>query len=158
MSLASHADLLRGGKSGAAIVPGDSAASLMLRKVSGERPAMPPVGEPLTAVQVALLERWIADGAPLGSEEGGAQDQTWWSFRKLERPPVPQPDSAWGSNEIDRFVATRLAKNGLEPVANRRTAAPSFVGSPSIFTACRHLRKKWMTSSATARRMHTSAW
>ena len=115
MSLASHADLLRGGKSGAAIVPGDSAASLMLRKVSGERPAMPPVGEPLTAVQVALLERWIADGAPLGSEEGGAQDQTWWSFRKLERPPVPQPDSAWGSNEIDRFVATRLAKNGLGP-------------------------------------------
>ena len=115
LSLASHADVLRGGDSGAAVVPGDPSASLLLRRVSGEGPAMPAVGEPLTPAQVALLERWIAAGAPGGAENGGAPDQTWWSFRALVRPSVPRPASAWGANPIDRFVAARLAENGLSP-------------------------------------------
>ena len=115
LSLASHADMLRGGKSGAAIVPGNSTASLLLRKVSGERPAMPPVGDPLTASEVDLLKRWIAAGAPPGATDGGASGQTWWSFRDLTRPSVPRPVSPWGENEIDRFVSAQLSKKGLSP-------------------------------------------
>ncbi|MDE0264894.1 MAG: DUF1549 domain-containing protein [Bryobacterales bacterium] len=115
LSLASHADVLRGGNSGPAVVPGDPSASLLLRRVSGESPTMPLVGAPLTPSEVALLERWIATGARLGAENDGAQDQTWWSFRKLVRPPVPRPVSAWGANPIDRFVAERLAEKGLSP-------------------------------------------
>ena len=110
LSLASHADLLRGGKSGAAIIPGDPAASLLLRKVSGDRPAMPPAGAALTTSEVALLERWIANGAPAGTA-----DPSWWSFRELARPAVPQTRSEWGVNEIDRFIATKLDENGLLP-------------------------------------------
>ncbi len=115
LSLASHADVLRGGNSGAAVVPGDPSASLLLRRVSGQSPEMPPVGEPLTPPQVALLERWIAAGAPQGAEDDGAPDQTWWSFRELVRPAVPQPVAARGTNPIDRFIAARLAENGLSP-------------------------------------------
>ena len=76
---------------------------------------MPPVGTPLTPSQVDLLKRWIAAGAPQGGENDGALDQTWWSFRELVRPSVPQPVSSWGTNPIDRFVAARLAEKGLRP-------------------------------------------
>jgi hypothetical protein len=115
--------LLRGGKSGAAIIPGNAAASLLLRKVSGKQPAMPPIGDPLTASEVALLERWIAAGAPPGATDRAAVDQTWWSFRELTRPSVPRAGSPWGENEIDRFVSAQLAEKGLSPSAraDRRT-------------------------------------
>ena len=115
LSLASRADVLRGGDSGAAVVPGDPSASLLLRRVSGESPEMPPVGAPLTPSQVALLERWITAGAPQGAEDDGARDHTWWSFRELVRPSLPEPAAAWGANQIDRFVAARLAEKGLSP-------------------------------------------
>ncbi len=115
LSLASHAGLLRGGNSGAAVVPGDPSASLLLRRVSGQSPEMPPFGAPLTPSQVALLERWIAAGAPQGGDGDGSRDATWWSFRELVRPSVPQPTSAWGANQIDRFVAAQLAERGLSP-------------------------------------------
>ena len=115
LSLASHADVLRGGDSGAAVVPGDPSASLLLRRVSGESPEMPPVGAPLTPSQVALLQRWIAAGAPQGTVSDESRDPTWWSFRELVRPAVPQPASAWGANQIDRFVAAMLAEKGLSP-------------------------------------------
>src|SRR5579862_1593365 len=47
-----------------AIVPGNSGASLLIQKVSGQRGAiMPASGEPLTAAQIAILRTWIDEGA-----------------------------------------------------------------------------------------------
>ncbi len=64
LSLTTRALALTGGASGPAIVPGNSDASLLIAKVSGQRGAiMPASGEPLTAAQIATLRAWIDAGA-----------------------------------------------------------------------------------------------
>src|SRR5579872_1166755 len=56
---------IKGGDSGAAIVPGKSAASLIVEAVTGAEGVskMPPEGEPLTSEQIAKLRAWIDQGA-----------------------------------------------------------------------------------------------
>ncbi|MBI1358059.1 MAG: DUF1553 domain-containing protein [Acidobacteria bacterium] len=117
LALTSRASLLKGGKGGPAIVPGDASASLLLAKTAGDKPAMPPVGEPLTAEQRALLAAWIDAGAQGGEAAGG--EQTWWSLRPIERPAPPSA----GGNPIDAFIQATLAEKGLaaSPEADRRT-------------------------------------
>ncbi|MDB4749503.1 hypothetical protein OAF83_01225 [Rubripirellula sp.] len=60
-----HAALLKGGVSGAAVTPGESKSSRMILRVTGEAtPRMPPEGEdPLTDAQVATLTKWVEQGA-----------------------------------------------------------------------------------------------
>lgn len=64
--LESYAALLKGGQSGAAIVPGRGDESRLLRMLDGRaKPAMPPKdNEAPTAAEIALLRRWIDAGAP----------------------------------------------------------------------------------------------
>src|SRR5438128_2429556 len=53
--------LVKGGKSGPALAPGRPADSAILQRVkSGE---MPPGKKKLTKDEIAILERWIQDGA-----------------------------------------------------------------------------------------------
>ena len=58
--------LLKGGRSGAAIVPGKPSESLLLKRVRGELPeadTMPPPPNPgLSPEEIAALERWIREG------------------------------------------------------------------------------------------------
>ena len=116
LSLTSKAGILRGGSSGPAIVPGKPAESLLMRKVSGEKPEMPPVGEPLSAEEVDLVRSWIAGGAQGDMDASGEPGVgTWWSFRQLSRPAVPQGDAQWARNEVDHFVSAKLANEGLSP-------------------------------------------
>ena len=57
--------LLRGGKSGPAFIEGNSAESLMIKRLAGSDLGvqMPPTGA-LPAEQIGILRRWIDDGAP----------------------------------------------------------------------------------------------
>ena len=74
LDLSRHASLLAGGRSGAVVVPGDPAASLMLELVQshdGEPPEMPEEGEALAAAEVALLADWVRAGA---LEDAPAED------------------------------------------------------------------------------------
>ncbi|PYV19692.1 MAG: hypothetical protein DMG07_01345 [Acidobacteria bacterium] len=62
-----YEDLLKGGAHGPAIVPGRSAESRLIRRVTGEeQPKMPLEGE-LKAAEIALLRAWIDAGAPAWS-------------------------------------------------------------------------------------------
>ena len=56
---------LKGGLSGASIVPGRSSESLLMRRVTSQDKAemMPPAGERLSAREIALLKAWIDAGA-----------------------------------------------------------------------------------------------
>src|SRR6185436_19476677 len=54
--------LAKGGKHGPAFKTGDM-KSLMLEQVRGDEPKMPPDGDKLAKEEIALLERWIKDGA-----------------------------------------------------------------------------------------------
>src|SRR5574341_2558613 len=60
LKLHSRNDLLRGGASGPAIVPGNSAASLLVQRISGQKgPRMPLSGPPLTEETIAQIRAWI---------------------------------------------------------------------------------------------------
>ncbi len=66
LSLDTFADLMRGGESGTAIVPGKAAESFLIRTLTKQdKPAMPPKKEPQpSAAEIALLKSWVDAGAP----------------------------------------------------------------------------------------------
>ena len=67
LRLDSFAAVMRGGADGAVIVPGDTKASELFRRISlppTDDKAMPPSGKtPLTADEVTVIKLWIAAGA-----------------------------------------------------------------------------------------------
>ncbi|MFQ5340438.1 MAG: c-type cytochrome domain-containing protein [Anaerolineae bacterium] len=66
LSVASRADLLKGGLHGPAIVPGDAEASLLIQALRGTWEAgqqMPLGSPPLTNAEIDLIARWIEAGA-----------------------------------------------------------------------------------------------
>lgn len=63
-SLATRDGLLKGGVSGPALIAGNSASSLLLRRVTGElQPVMPMGGTPLSEREIGVLRSWIDQGA-----------------------------------------------------------------------------------------------
>ena len=108
----------KGGESGAAIKPGDAAASLLLKRVTAtdEAERMPQEGEPLTGAQVTLLRRWIAAGAKGPMDEQPEADPTkHWAFQPIARPAVPQTGAGWVRNPIDAFLQQRHQQQGIKP-------------------------------------------
>src|SRR5678816_565194 len=63
LDMTSYKLLIKGGKKGTPLVPGDPAASLLVKMISGPEPEMPDEGDPLKPEQVKLVERWIKEGA-----------------------------------------------------------------------------------------------
>ena len=84
-----------------ALVPGDlTKSTLVERIVSADLEAvMPPPKhhKPLTADQIAVLKRWVQEGA---------QWKKHWSFIPPERPVLPAvKDRKWPRNAIDYFTS-----------------------------------------------------
>ncbi len=116
-----------------AIVPGklkESDAHLRLHSTDPDEQMPPPKsGKKLTARQIAILDRWI---------EQGAEYQEHWAYIKPIRPPVPAAQGLGQPvrNPIDAFVQTRLADLGLNPSAEAdprtllRRVAFDLVGLP----------------------------
>jgi WD40 repeat protein len=63
LDMTSFASLLKGGKHGSTVVPGAPDKSKLIEMISGSDPDMPKDGDPLKKEQVALIERWISQGA-----------------------------------------------------------------------------------------------
>jgi len=78
---------------------------------------MPPEGQPLTAEQLDLIQRWIAGGAVAPESETPEPDpRDHWSFRPPQRPPLPRLASGQiVSNPIDAFLLARLEQASLQP-------------------------------------------
>jgi hypothetical protein len=119
LRLDSAAAIRKGSNSGPVIMPRDSAASLLIKAVSGADnvAAMPPKGPRLTADEVALLGRWIDAGAPAPADEIVATAAVkHWAFRPVVRPQLPAvKDNAAVRNAIDRFTVARLEREGVRP-------------------------------------------
>ncbi len=73
-SMQTAAALVRGGKHGVAVVPGDPAASLLVRLIRHDPPqtgvlpkpeAMPSKKKKLSDADIAVVERWVKAGAVL---------------------------------------------------------------------------------------------
>ncbi|HWB13247.1 MAG TPA: PSD1 and planctomycete cytochrome C domain-containing protein [Pirellulales bacterium] len=136
--------IVRGGDSGPAIAPGNAADSLLLARVkAGE---MPPGQKKVPPERLAVLERWIAAGAPILRDEPEAlppgiditpDERAFWLFqpiRRSEPPTLPgvvhdevmlaqQPQADIVRTPIDAFVLAKLREKGLRfaPDADRLT-------------------------------------
>ncbi|MFN7925546.1 MAG: PSD1 and planctomycete cytochrome C domain-containing protein [Bryobacteraceae bacterium] len=86
-----------------AIVPGSASTSRLIARVEGRGvPVMPPAGKRLEPAEIALLTKWIDDGAKWVDL---ANDKLW-SFQPIRRP---------AGSSIDEFIRARLAKENIEP-------------------------------------------
>ncbi len=131
----------KGGESGAVLVPGKAADSLLWQRVRDRE--MPPK-KPLPKEEVELLRRWIDGGAKWGTSPidpfafttTARAGYDWWSLQPVRRPEVPDLKSdnsnfksqisnfkSEARNPIDRFVWKKLADEGLSPSlpAEKRT-------------------------------------
>jgi mono/diheme cytochrome c family protein len=117
---------LKGGISGAAIIPGDGGRSLLMKRILGEgaQARMPMGGDPLKPFEIALIRRWIDQGANWGQwdkETGGEGEKEkklpqHWAYIKPVRPSPPAvKNQSWVRNPIDAFILGRLEKEGLQP-------------------------------------------
>jgi hypothetical protein len=125
-----RADALRGGESGVpAIVPGNSAQSLLIRYIAGLDPkvVMPPSGPRLSAEQVGMLRAWIDGGADWPGEPAPVTEtpksSDHWAFQPISRPTVPDMHSSWVRNPIDAFILQKLRERGWTPAPPAETGA-----------------------------------
>ncbi|MCL4788264.1 MAG: DUF1549 domain-containing protein, partial [Verrucomicrobia bacterium] len=125
---------LKGGTSGPAIVPGDAAASLLIKAVryEDEDLQMPPKDEKLSAEQIADLEAWVNMGAPDPRVDDGPKPLTdvaeararHWAFQPVQTPALPKVKrKQWVQTPVDQFVLAKLEQERLSPAkpADRRT-------------------------------------
>ncbi len=108
---ASALALLESGR--AAVVPGSSATSELIRRVRlTDDDAMPANSERLSEADIETLAAWIDRGA----EWPDGMEARHWSYVAPIRPALPQvADASWVRNEIDRFVLARLEALGVAP-------------------------------------------
>lgn len=96
----------------AVIQPGDVEGSEAFARItSDDDDRMPPAehGNALAKNEIELIRKWI---------EQGAHYQTHWSFVapvKAQPHKLTQPAIEWARNEIDHFVAAKLAQLNLQP-------------------------------------------
>jgi hypothetical protein len=125
--LDSRAGMMRGGKSGVAvIVPGKPEQSLLLGAVLGNRAdlKMPP-GQPLAAEEIERIAHWIQMGAPDPRNEAAppplsaaidwGKAREHWAFRPVQDPTPPKTASAEWASPIDAFIKSRLDEKGIAP-------------------------------------------
>jgi hypothetical protein len=111
------------------LVPGKPEQSALVHIIrSGE---MPKKGSPMPEAELAVIERWIREGAktlrpePLALAPGAViseEDRAWWAFQPVQRPAVPKADTARVRTPVDAFLLAKLGESGLgfAPEADRR--------------------------------------
>ena len=121
--LESRETVLKGGGRGAAIVPGEPDASLLVRAVRHDGELEMPPGGRLAEAEIQLLSDWIRDGAAWGSR-APVRGSRHWAFVLPQRPGRPiVSDPGWAITPVDEFILARLDSEGIQPSppASKRT-------------------------------------
>lgn len=129
LRLTTREAMVKGGESGAAIVPGQPEASLLVKVIGYMHELkMPPAGK-LSAEKIESLRDWVETGAAwpkvspfeTGDQAASgftvtAKQRNWWSFQPIRdfTPPAIR-QAGWPRNDIDRFVLAKLESTGLTP-------------------------------------------
>ena len=145
LRLDSREGLLKGGKSGPALVPGDPEKSLIIQAVRQTQALKMPKGGRLTPAEIDALTEWVKAGAvwPISAAGSTAtpgataasvgkpatvatspasyvikpEQRAFWSFQPIHVAPVPAVShTSWPKTDIDRYVLAGLEKAGLAPV------------------------------------------
>ena len=147
LTLDTREGLMKGGKNGAVVKPGDPDKSPLIVAV-GYKDAdlqMPPKGEKLSPAQVADLTAWVKMGAPdprkaaskaVITKLSGITDKarSHWAYQPVKKPAVPTAlkNRGWLENSafpkgqfnpVDAFVLQKLEEKGMtpSPLADKET-------------------------------------
>ena len=122
--------LLKGGRSGKVVVPGDPDGSRLIQAIrhTSEELKMPKSGAKLEPAVIADFEKWVRMGAP-DPRDRPAEDAevagdnrwtavaerraSWWSLRPIAKPDLPIQGQGGSSHPVDQFIRARLEKAGL---------------------------------------------
>ncbi len=125
----------RGGDSGAAVVPGNLQASLLISAIryTSDDLEMPPKDEggKLAENIIRDFETWVRTGAAdprdgaskVVTRHDTSQARQWWSYQPLKSIKVSSAKIAtqhadWPLTDIDRLVAAQWQRTGVSPVAD----------------------------------------
>ena len=124
LDLRTRESLLRGGKSGPAVVSGDPQKSLLIQRIHKQE--MPPRRalvrvsvKPMEATELTVLEQWIAQGLPKSDLQPDIanqvadplvsnEDRRFWSFQSPVAAPLPEVPLETISTSIDSFILRSL--------------------------------------------------
>jgi hypothetical protein len=126
-----------------AIIPGDPGHSEMIRRITHSDPEerMPYKHDPLSKNDIAILRRWIKEGANWGEH---------WAYVPVKEISVPSSQTGWAKNHIDNFVEQKLSELQLRPSVGAdkstllRRVALDIIGMP----APEHLAKKFIKDNS----------
>jgi hypothetical protein len=116
----------KGGDDGAVVTPGKPDESSLIKSVryTDEHLQMPPK-QRLSAEQVAVLEKWVALGAPDPRDRKAVgkrvidleSERRQWAFQSpVKHDPPAVSDRAWLHKPLDAFVLAALEQKKLHPV------------------------------------------
>ena len=133
LRLDSLAAILRGGRSGPAIIPGKPRKSLLILAVNHDPSltAMPPKTK-LSRREIADLTSWVRRRAPWPNAKLPSQlpknrtktieftqaEKSFWAFQPPQQPALPDIRmKSWPQRPLDNFVLAVLESKGLGPAA-----------------------------------------
>ena len=121
-------DLIKGGVSGPAVVPGKPEESPLIQRIQGRPALMPPTGA-LSDSQIQSLIEWVKMGAPWTDSAAAAagpgeafqleaRKRSHWAWQPVRSVPPPAVnDTGWPLQPMDQFILAGLEREGLEPAA-----------------------------------------
>ena len=137
--------MLKGGRSGPVIVPGEPTRSLLIHAINHDTFVQMPPKTKLPLGEVQTLTRWVEAGARWPNSKPGTssepppsrasaaepepvkvgeltetteEERPHWAFQLLVDPELPEvKDASWPQSPIDHFVLARLEAKGLHPAA-----------------------------------------
>ena len=132
--LDSHDGVLKGGKDGPVLVPGEPDKSKLIEAISyaNKDLQMPPKGQ-LSKDEIAAFEQWVKMGAPdprTGLAPAAppaydyAKEKQFWSFQPIRSPAIPKVEHSQGvQSPVDAFLEADYESRGLRPArpADKRT-------------------------------------
>ena len=130
LRLDAKAAAMKGGISGAAILPGNSKDSRLVHRLLGlNDEARMPMGGQLKPEQIELIKRWIDEGALWPESESAIRNPqsaipTHWAFVAPTRAALPSvKNTAWIRTPVDAFILSAIEKRGLtaSPEASKET-------------------------------------
>lgn len=116
-------EMIAGGESGPAVIPGKPEESLIVQAVRYEGLEMPP-NRRLPDTIVNDFVEWVRMGAPDPRSEPVKIDKktvskALWSLQPVSNPKPPKvKNAAWPTQSLDAFILARIEQSGLQPAAD----------------------------------------
>ena len=110
--------VVKGGENGPGIKPGKASESLLIQALKGTHDdisQMPYKKPPLKPEQIALIEKWVDEGAKAPADEAPESGKHWAFIPPAPVVPPQVNNSNWVHNAIDHFILARLEKEKISP-------------------------------------------